>query len=194
VSLNSGDSHTEQFYSPDRGILDIPQWVQEPPISLATSMSDHFSDISPDNSLSSYDLYPPFQIGEPRDPSLQEGIENIPLPSFPGNQAPDYTFHSPNSLVETIPDSNPTDSNPNTSSSVLEPTKAPELRSILPMPPSLRSDTVSDTNSDDGTQQSCTKPGQRRRFTAAEKEETARIREIGSCARCIERKIKVSSK
>jgi hypothetical protein len=193
VPINSGDSIADHFYSLDRNILDVSHWVQEPLVPLATSMQDHFSDTSPDKNLPSYDLYSPSQIREPWDPSLQDDMEDIPLPSFPGSQPLDYTFYSSNSPVETRSNSIPTDEDGDTSSLVLQPLKAPELRKILPMPPSLPSDTVSDTNSDDITHQSSAKPCRRRCLTADEKKATARMRKIGACARCIAKKIRVSS-
>jgi len=171
----------------------MPQWAQEPPFSLVTSMQDHFPDTSPDESLPSYDLYSPFQIGEPWDPSFQEDMDNIPLPPIPSDNSFGHNFLASNSPLATRSDSIPTNSDQNTPSSILEPTKALELRTILPMPPSLPSDAVSVTNSDDITQQSSPKLHQRRNLTTEEKEATARMREIGSCAKCIVRKIKVSS-
>lgn len=187
---DSGNGHADYFL--DQGIFDVPQWVQEPPMSLATSMQDHFPNTSLDESLPSYDLYSPFQIGELWDPSLQDDMEDIPLPSFPGNQ-PVHTFHPSNSAVATRSDSIPTDSDRNTSSSIPVPTKALELRNLLPKLPSLPSDAVSGIDSDEAKEQGSSKLGRRRCLTAEEKEATARMRQIGSCARCIARKAKVSS-
>jgi hypothetical protein len=193
VPINSGDSNANHFYSPDRDILDVSHWVQEPPVPLATSMQDHFSGTSPDKSLPSYDLYSPYQIVEPWDPSLQDHMEDIALSLFPASQPLDYTFYSSNSPVETRSNCIPTDEDGDTSSLALQPLKAPEFRNILPMPPPLPSDAVSDTNSDDITQQRPAKPCQRRCLTEDEKKATARMRKIGACARCIAKKIRVSS-
>lgn len=193
MPINIGDSNANHFYPLNREILDVSHWVQEPPVPLATSMQDHFSDTSPDKNLPSYDLYSPSQIRELWDPSVQDDMEDIPLPSFPGSQPLDYTFYSSNNPVETRSNSIPTDEDGDTSSLVLQPLKAPELRNILPMPPSLPSDAVRDTNGDDITQQSSAKPCRRRRLTADEKKATALMRKIGACVRCITKKIRVSS-
>jgi hypothetical protein len=187
VPLNSGDGHADHF--PDRGFLDVPQWVQEPPVSLATSMQDYFPDTHLDESLPSYDLYSPFQIGEPWDLSLQEDMGDSSLPSIPSNNCLDYSILASNSPLANRNDSIPTNSDRNTSSSVLEPAKAPELRIILPRPQFL----PSYANSDDITQEGSAKLGRRRNLTTDEKEAAARVRKIGSCARCIVRKIRVSS-
>lgn len=194
MPINSSDRHADQFHFLDRGILDVPHWVQEPPVSLATSMQDHFPGINPDESLPLYDLYSPLQIREPWDMSLQDDMENIPVPSFPSNQTVDYSFQaSDNSPLATRGDSIAADADPDTSPSPLEQPKALGFCVIMPKPPSLPSDAASDTNSDDVTQQGSAKVCRRRNLTTEEKEAAARVREIGSCARCIARKIKVSS-
>jgi hypothetical protein len=190
MPLSSGDRHTEQFCTLDQDIFDMPQWVLEPQMSLATSMQDSFLDTSPDESIPSYDLYFPFQTGELWDPSPLDDIEDIP-PSFPSTQSV-YTCHASNSPVATRSNSIPTDSDRTTSSSVLAPTKTLELRNLMPKPPSLASDEVRYTNGDDVTQKGSAKLGRRRRLTAEEKEAAARLRQIGSCAKCIARKAKVS--
>jgi len=177
MPLGSGDRHTKQFHTPDQNIFDVQQWVLEPPMSLATS-------------ISSYDLYSPFQPGELWDPSFLDDMEDTP-PSFPGTQ-PVYTFPASNSQVATRSNSIPTNSDQTTSSSALAPTKALKLRNIMPKLPSLPSDEVSDTNNDDVTQKGSVKLGRRRRLTTEEKEAAARLRQIGSCARCIAGKAKVS--
>lgn len=194
MPLISGDGNADHVHSLNRGILDVPQWVQDPPMPLATNMQGHFSDTSPDKSSPSYDLYSPYQIGEPWDLSLQQDMEDIPLPLFSSNRPLEDTFYASNCPVATRSDSIPTLPDRNTSSSLQEPTKMLELRYIMPKPRSLPSDAGSDTNSGEVTQKGPAKLGRRRRLTADEKKAAARIRQIGSCARCIARKTKVSSR
>jgi hypothetical protein len=163
-------------------------------MSLERSMQDHPLYASPYKSIPSYDLYSPFQVGEPWDLSLQEDMEAMPLPSFPSNETLHYNFYaSNNSPLATRSDSLAADADPDTSPSPLEQPKALGFCAIMPRLPSLPADAASDTNSDDVTQQGSAKLCRRRNLTTEEKEATARMREIGSCARCIARKIKVGS-
>lgn len=184
MPLNNGGGHANHIHSLHPGILDLQQWVPNPPISLTTSIQDQLSDTSLEKSVPSYDLYSPFHIEEPWDLNFLEVMEDIPLPSIPSNHSLDCSFLASNSSLATRSDSIPTEPNQNISSSLLEPTKALEPRNLMPKPPSLPFDAMSDTNSGNVIQQGSARQNGRRRSNA-------RMRQIGSCARCIVRKLKV---
>jgi hypothetical protein len=157
-------------------------WANEPAMQLPISMQDHF-----------WDLYSPFQNGDPWDENLQQDMEDIPLLSFSSSEPFDHTFHNFNSPLTPEVESIPTDSGLKTSSWPLEPTRTPELRNLMPKPPFLPPCTVSDTDSDKAPEGNSSKLCRRRRLTEEGKKRAALVREIGSCARCIARKLRVSN-
>jgi hypothetical protein len=194
VPLNTGDNYADHMHALAQGTFDVLPWANEPAMQLPTSMQDHFLGAATDMSIPLYDLYSPFQNGDPWDENLQQDMEDIPLPSFSSSEPFDHTFHNLNSPLTPEVESIPTDSGLKTSSWPLEPTRTPELRNLMPKPPFLPPRTVSDTDNDKAPEGNSSKLcRRRRRLTEEGKKGAALVREIGSCARCIARKLRVSN-
>jgi hypothetical protein len=193
VPLNIGDSHADYMHALAQGTLDVLPWVNEPAMQLPTGMQDHFWDAAIDMSIPLYDVYSPFQNGDPWDESLQQDMEDIPLPSFSSSKPFDHTLHNLDSPLAPEVESIPTGSSLKTTSWPLEPTRTPELRNLMPKPPFLPSCTVSDTDSGKAPEGNSSKLCRRRCLTEEGKKGAALVREIGSCARCIAKKLRVSN-
>jgi hypothetical protein len=186
VPFDGAHSFTDRIHFLDQSMLEIPPLINEPLMPLGTGMQDQVLHTTAQMNVPLYDLHSSLQIGDSLNESPQKEMEDIPLPSSPSNGPFDHTFQHSNSPTTSKSDLS-------ISSGIVEPAKSLELRILMPKPPNLPAGAATAVDSDKATEETPSKPGRRGPLTGAGAKAAARMRQIGSCSRCIIRKQKVSS-